>query len=44
MAKKVNKTSEGFNEILLYATPNGSVKMEIYCKNLGICSTSQNPF
>ena len=30
MAKKTKNTSEGFNEILLYTTPNGKVKVEIY--------------
>jgi hypothetical protein len=30
MAKKKTTASEGFNEILLYTTPNGKVKVEIY--------------
>jgi hypothetical protein len=30
MAKKQAPASEGFNEILLYTTPNGKVKVEIY--------------
>ncbi len=33
MAKKINIPSEGFNEILLYTTPNGKVKVEIYLQN-----------
>jgi hypothetical protein len=32
MAKK-KTPSEGFNEILLYTTPNGQVKVEIYLQN-----------
>jgi len=32
MAKKTTST-EGFNEILLYTTPNGKVKVEIYLQN-----------
>ncbi|MFM9839252.1 MAG: hypothetical protein ACKVOQ_13365 [Cyclobacteriaceae bacterium] len=41
MAKKKNITTEGFNEILLYATPNGNVKVEIYLQNETIWLTQQ---
>jgi len=33
MAKKQEQAKEGFNEILLYTTPNGKVKVEIYLQN-----------
>ena len=33
MAKKPTLVVEGFNEILLYTTPNGKVKVEIYLQN-----------
>ena len=33
MTKKQVSTTEGFNEILLYTTPNGKVKVEIYIHN-----------
>jgi len=33
MKKNTDKPSEGFNEILLYTTPNGKVKVEIYLQN-----------
>jgi hypothetical protein len=33
MAKKTITPTEGFNEILLYTTPNGKVKVEIYLQN-----------
>ena len=33
MAKKLIQAQEGFNEILLYTTPNGKVKVEIYLQN-----------
>lgn len=33
MAKKQTPAAEGFNEILLYTTPNGKVKVEIYLQN-----------
>jgi len=33
MAKNQTSASEGFNEILLYTTPNGKVKVEIYLQN-----------
>jgi hypothetical protein len=33
MAKKKNTATEGFNEVLLYTTPNGKVKVEIYLQN-----------
>ena len=39
---KNNKTIEnGFNEILLYTTPNGKVKVEIYLQNETIWLTQQ---
>jgi hypothetical protein len=40
MAKK-KTASEGFNEILLYTTPNGKVKVEIYLQNETIWLTQQ---
>jgi hypothetical protein len=41
MAKKQKPTKEGFNEILLYTTPNGKVKVEIYLQNETIWLTQQ---
>jgi hypothetical protein len=42
MGKKKNIPSEsGFNEILLYTTPNGKVKVEIYLQNETIWLTQQ---
>lgn len=42
MAKKKNIIpKEGFNEVLLYTTPNGSVKVEIYLQNETIWLTQQ---
>jgi hypothetical protein len=41
MAKKKNTATEGFNEILLYTTPNGKVKVEIYLQNETIWLTQQ---
>lgn len=41
MAKKKNTSTEGFNEILLYTTPNGNVKVEIYLQNETIWLTQQ---
>ena len=41
MAKKKITASEGFNEILLYTTPNGKVKVEIYLQNETIWLTQQ---
>src|SRR5437867_1134958 len=42
MKKKKNIPSEsGFNEILLYTTPNGNVKVEIYLQNETIWLTQQ---
>ena len=38
---KNKKSSEGFNEILLYTTPNGKVKVEIYLQNETIWLTQQ---
>ena len=40
MAKK-KITTEGFNEIPLYTTPNGKVKVEIYLQNETIWLTQQ---
>ena len=39
--KKKNTETEGFNEILLYTTPNGKVKVEIYLQNETIWLTQQ---
>ena len=39
MAKK--STTKGYNEILLYTTPNGNVKVEIYLQNENIWLTQQ---
>ncbi len=41
MAKKIKPAADGFNEILLYTTPNGKVKMEIYLQNETIWLTQQ---
>jgi len=41
MAKKQTPATEGFNEILLYTTPNGKVKVEIYLQNETIWLTQQ---
>jgi hypothetical protein len=41
MAKKIKTASEGFNEILLYTTPNGKVNVEIYLQNETIWLTQQ---
>ena len=41
MAKKIIPPTEGFNEILLYTTPNGKVKVEIYLQNETIWLTQQ---
>jgi hypothetical protein len=41
MAGKINTKPEGFNEILLYTTPNGKVKVEIYLQNETIWLTQQ---
>jgi hypothetical protein len=41
MAKKIKEAAEGFNEILLYTTPNGKVKVEIYLLNETIWLTQQ---
>ncbi|CAF2145267.1 unnamed protein product [Rotaria magnacalcarata] len=42
MPNKKNRTpSNGFNEILLYTTPNGKVKVEIYLQNETIWLTQQ---
>ncbi len=41
MAKKIKPATDGFNEILLYTTPNGKVKVEIYLQNETIWLTQQ---
>ena len=41
MAKKKITATEGFNEILLYTTANGKVKVEIYLQNETIWLTQQ---
>ena len=41
MAKKGIPSEEGFNEILLYTTPNGNVKVEIYLQNETVWLTQQ---
>ncbi len=33
MSKKIKPTQDGFNQILLYTTPNGKVNVEIYLQN-----------
>jgi hypothetical protein len=38
---KKTESKEGFNEILLYTTPNGNVKVEIYLQNETIWLTQQ---
>ena len=41
MAKKKQPSQSGFNEILIYTTPNGNVKVEIYLQNETIWLTQQ---
>ena len=41
MVNQLKEASEGFNEILLYTTPNGKVKVEIYLQNETIWLTQQ---
>lgn len=41
MPKKITPSADGFNEILLYTTPNGKVKVEIYLQNETIWLTQQ---
>ena len=41
MAKKQTAPKEGFSEILLYTTPNGKVKVEIFLQNETIWLTQQ---
>jgi hypothetical protein len=41
MAKQLKQPEEGFNEVLLYTTPNGKVKVEIYLQNESIWLTQQ---
>ena len=41
MAQQIKQTTTGFNEILLYKTPNGDVKVEIYLMHETIWLTQQ---
>ncbi len=41
MEKKIKRASDGFNEILLYTTPNGKVKVEIFLQHETIWLTQQ---
>ncbi len=41
MAKEIAPAKEGFSEILLYTTPNGKVRVEIYLPNETIWLTQQ---
>jgi len=41
MTKQLKQPEEGFNEVLLYTTPNGKVKVEIYLQNETIWLTQQ---
>ncbi len=41
MSKKQNPAKDGFNEILLYTTPNGKVKVEIFLQNETIWLTQK---
>ena len=41
MTKKIKKVADGFNEILLYTTPNGKVKVEIFLHDEMIWLTQQ---
>lgn len=41
MSKKQTPSKEGFNEILLYTTPNGKVKVEIFLHNESIWLSQQ---
>ncbi len=41
MAQKKDIPAEGFSQILLYTTPNGNVKVEIYLKNETVWLTQQ---
>lgn len=41
MSKNIEPAAEGFNEILLYTTPNGKVKVEIYLQNETIWLSQQ---
>jgi len=41
MSKNSIEPTEGFSEILLYTTPNGKVKVEIYLQNETIWLTQQ---
>jgi hypothetical protein len=41
MKKDIIKAKEGYNEILLYTTPNGKVKVETFLQNETIWLTQQ---
>ena len=41
MKKQNIKSKEGLNEILLYTTPNGNVKVEVFLRNESIWLTQQ---
>ncbi|MBK9248528.1 MAG: hypothetical protein IPM69_10550 [Ignavibacteria bacterium] len=41
MMNKSLQPTQGFNEILLYSTPNGKVKVEMYLQNETIWLTQQ---
>jgi hypothetical protein len=41
LKKNMINTKEGFNEILLYTTPNGKVNVEIFLQNETIWLTQQ---
>lgn len=41
MKKLIIKSSEVFNEVLLYTTPNGNVKVEVFLQNESIWLTQQ---
>ena len=40
--KKNYSTENGFNEILLYTTPNGKVKVEIYLQDNHLAYPTKN--
>ena len=41
MSKKISQKNEGFTDILLYTSPNGGVKVEVYLQNEDIWLTQQ---